>query len=97
MMTWTELLFLFCLILLVGVFLFSLETRRRSRRIEEAMRRRGTKWEYREVDGKQIAIESDNPHQADVIAETWRTGKPVVGTLDDDGNFSMKVIGDDEA
>lgn len=96
-MTWTELLFLACFILLVAAVLFSLETRRRSRRIEEAMRMRGTRWEYREVKGKKVAIESDNPHQADVIAETLRTGKPVFGTTDDDGNFSMQVIGDDEA
>ena len=51
--------------------------------------------EYREVHGKKVGIQihdDDNPHMADVIAETLRTGKPVAGHYDENGNFSMETI-----
>ena len=89
-MTGVELLILFAVILLVTAV--SLFFKNRSKIDQLEMRTRANKWEYREVNGQKVAIEADDPNQADVIAETWRTGKPVYGTYDDDGNFVMKVL-----
>lgn len=97
-MTWIELT-----IMIAGVLLVIYGCWRFVRLVgaaaeEQKMRARGTHWEVREVMGKKVAIETsnDNPHQADVIAETLRTGKPVFGTYDKDGNFVMEVLGDDD-
>lgn len=92
-MTWTEFLFLSPIILMIVAVIVFLGNRRRTRRM--GVLTQDGRWQIREVDGQKIAIESDDPNQADVIAETWRTGKPVYGTYDKDGNFVMKVLGGD--
>lgn len=96
-MTWGELFVLYAVILLV-VVAWRLAVRLRARHEERGMRRRGTHWEYRDYKGGKIAIETsdDNPHQADVIAETLRTGKPIFGQVDQDGKFTMHVIEDED-
>ncbi len=34
----------------------------------------------------------DERNRMDVAMKVWETGKPVIGTIDDDGNMTMKVL-----
>lgn len=37
----------------------------------------------------------DDPITQAVLSECWRTGKTVIGSMDDDGKFTMEVCEDE--
>lgn len=51
----------------------------------------------RDVNGKQMFIDADGDDMlADAVAETLRTGKPVVANRDEQGYVTVRVLGDDQ-
>ena len=39
-----------------------------------------------------LIVETDDPFMAAIVGEVFRTGKPHIGSVDDNGNFEMKEV-----